>query len=138
MRLLLRPLLDRLAPLRGAHRQTGRSGERLAARHLKRAGYRVLARNLRNRLGEADLLAEASDGTVVIVEIKAGQRGAAHRPEQHVNAAKQRKLVALAASLARQHGLTQRRLRFDVIAVEFAPDAKPTIRHHVGAFQSAV
>ena len=138
MKLWLRLLLDRLSPLRGAHRQTGRAGERLAAGHLKRAGYRVLARNLRNRLGEADLLAEASDGTVVIVEVKAGRRGSSHRPEAHVNAAKQRKLATLAASLARQHGLTQRRLRFDVIAVEFSPDAKPVIRHHMGAFQSSV
>ncbi len=134
----LRPLLDALRPLQGVKRRTGRRGERLAARHLRRHGYRILGRNLRNRLGEVDLLAEASDGTVVVVEVKAGRVGSPHRPEVHVNAAKQRKLVAVAASLARRHGLSQRRFRFDVIAVDFAERGKPVVRHHVGAFQSPV
>lgn len=49
----------------------GRQGEEAAARHLRRAGYRILGRNLRNRFGEVDLLAEAPDQrTIVVVEVK--------------------------------------------------------------------
>src|SRR5688572_661768 len=89
-----------------ADRSLGARGERVAARLLRREGYRVLARNLRSRLGEVDILAEAPDGhTIVIVEVKAGTGAAAAlRPEVHVNAAKQRKLAALASNLARRYG----------------------------------
>lgn len=115
----------------------GQRGERAAARFLKARGYRILARNVRNRFGEVDLLAEADDGkTIVVVEVKAGQKQARHRPEVHVNADKQRRLTALAAQLARRYKLTRRPWRFDIVAVEFAPKTKPVIRHHLAAFQS--
>ena len=116
----------------------GRRGERLAARHLKRQGYRILGRNLRSRLGEIDLAALAPDGrTLVIVEVKAG-RGRGPRPEVHVNGRKQRKLVALAVDLVRRHGLTDRPVRFDIVAVDWPHGQPPTVRHHIGAFQSHV
>ncbi|MBB6429441.1 YraN family protein [Algisphaera agarilytica] len=128
-----------VAPMRGAHRRRGRAGEHLAAQHLKKHGYRVLARNLRNRFGEIDLLALAPDGrTVVVVEVKAGSANERFPPELHVTPAKQRKIVALTAQLARRYRLTDRPFRFDVIAVEFPEQGDPVIRHHVGAFASRV
>lgn len=112
----------------------GRRGESLAAEHLKRSGYRVLARNLRNRFGEIDLLARAPDGTVIVAEVKTAEAGSA-MPELRVDAAKQRRLAALAAQAARRHKLTGERLRFDVLAVTLAGD-DPTVRHIQGAFES--
>ena len=47
----------------------GRHGEDAAAAHLTRLGYRVLARNLRTRHGEIDLIALGGD-TIVFVEVK--------------------------------------------------------------------
>jgi putative endonuclease len=35
----------------------GKLGERAAARHLERAGYRIVERNYRTREGEIDLIA---------------------------------------------------------------------------------
>ncbi|MEM9882850.1 MAG: YraN family protein [Planctomycetota bacterium] len=133
--------LDRLRGFRrgdAAHLRRGRRGERLAARHLKHKGYRVLARNLRSRHGELDLLVESPDGAVVVVEVKAGAANPAFPPELHVTPAKQRKLVVLAATLARRHRLTTRRIRFDVVAVEFPDAGPPTLRHHAAAFESYV
>jgi len=120
---------------------TGPRGERIAARHLKSNRYRILARNLRNRFGEVDLLAEAPDGrTLVIVEVKSRQLrpgdDATTRPEVHVNTAKQRKLAALATQIARTHRLTDRPIRFDVIGVDIPPAGKAIVRHHEGAFTS--
>ncbi|MBI4601734.1 MAG: YraN family protein, partial [Planctomycetes bacterium] len=47
----------------------GRRGERAAARHLRRQGLRILARNVREGRGEIDLV--ALDGaTLVFVEVK--------------------------------------------------------------------
>lgn len=131
----------------------GRRGERLAARFLRRARYRILARNARTPVGEADLICEDPDGrTIVFVEVKtralravrsfepdAPARGpaAAHdptpRPEAGVTARKRRKLLAVARDLARRRGWDRRPLRIDVIAVELPPEGRPIIRHHRGA-----
>jgi putative endonuclease len=52
----------------------GRTGERLAAEHLERRGYVVLARNHRTRWGEIDLV--AYDGSaLVFVEVKTRRAG---------------------------------------------------------------
>jgi putative endonuclease len=50
-------------------RRLGRLGEQLAAAHLERLGFRVLARNVRTRYGEIDLI--VFDGsTLVFAEVK--------------------------------------------------------------------
>lgn len=132
-------LRDFFNPLRGDHRRRGRSGERLAAKHLKNKGYHVLDRNVRSRLGELDLIALDPDGrTIVSVEVKAGRANPDYPPELHVTPAKQKKILALTAAFARRRKLTDRPFRFDVIAVEFPDRGDPIIRHHVGAFQSSV
>jgi len=126
-------------PLRGDHRQRGQLGERLAAKHLKKKRYRILARNVRSKHGELDLIALDPDGkTVVSVEVKAGAVNPHYPPELHVTPAKQRRIVALTAELARRNHLAGRPFRFDVIAVEFPDAGDPIIRHHVGAFASHV
>ncbi len=50
-----------------ANRSVAARGERTAARHLTRRGYRILGRNLRNRFGEIDILAEDPDRRTVVV-----------------------------------------------------------------------
>lgn len=119
-------------------RPFARRGEDAAAAHLRRQGYRILGRNLRSRIGEVDLLAEAPDGrTIVVVEVKAGHGGPLP-PEIRVGPVKQRRLTALAAHLARRHRLTQRPIRFDVIGVDLPAEGPPRIRHHINAFAAHV
>lgn len=126
-------------PSRGRGGALGPRGERHAARHLTASGYRILARNLRTRLGELDLVVISPDRRwLVVVEVKAGQAGAALPPEVHVTPAKQKKIAALAADLIHRKRLAVRAVRFDVIAVEFAGDREPIVRHHEAAFESHV
>ena len=116
----------------------GARGETVAAHHLRAAGYRVLKRNARTRIGEVDIVAQAPDGrTIVIVEVKTGT---AHDipAEVHVNRAKQRKLASLAQVLVRRHRWQDRPIRFDVIGIELRDDEQPIVRHHVAAFESHV
>jgi putative endonuclease len=47
----------------------GRRGERIAAEHLLRRGWSILARNVRTREGELDLIARDRE-TLVFVEVK--------------------------------------------------------------------
>lgn len=121
-------------------RTTGRVGERLAARHMRTQGYRVIGRNVRLRVGEADIVCEAPDRrTIVIVEVKTRVRrtglsaaGAAVGPEGNVGMHKQHKLRQVAESLARLNDWQNRPIRIDVIAVEFDADdprSSPTLRH---------
>lgn len=50
-------------------RSVGRSGEDHAAGHLERLGYRLLARNVRTRFGEIDLIVYHGE-TIVFAEVK--------------------------------------------------------------------
>lgn len=123
---------------RGRPATLGRRGERAAERLLKQTGHRILARNLRNRFGEVDLLAQPRrERTIVIVEVKA-MRTDHPAPEQHVNAAKRAKLTALAGQIVRRFGYEDRPIRFDVVGVVWPDDAaQPTrITHHPGAFEA--
>lgn len=58
--------------VRSLRGNVGRWGEKAAADYLQKQGYRVMARNIRARWGEIDIVALAPDGhTVVVVEVKA-------------------------------------------------------------------
>ncbi len=63
----------------------GGRGERAAEKYLKRLGYKIIARGLRTRQGEMDLV--AVDGrTIVFVEVKTGtSHDAGIRPTPSMN-----------------------------------------------------
>ncbi|MEM1071254.1 MAG: YraN family protein [Planctomycetota bacterium] len=110
----------------------GRRGERVAAQYLRRRHYRILKRNYRCQVGEADLIALGTDRTtIVLVEVKTrlyarGER----RPEANIDRAKQRKLRQVAEASRAALGLLDRPLRIDVIAVELRRwPARSTVRH---------
>lgn len=122
----------------------GPAGERAAAKFLRRAGYRVVAANLRLAPGEIDLLAlDPSRRTLVVVEVKtrrleasvAGEtsRGAAPPPEASVTGEKRRKLLALATVVSSRPKWRGYGVRIDVIGVDWGASDKPLIRHHVNA-----
>ena len=98
-------------------------GERAAAGAMRRAGCRVLARNLVLGPGEIDLLCEdRARGELVVVEVKARLgRAADARPEETVTAAKRRKLVQLVRALQRDPKAQGRPVRVDVVAVVYEP-----------------
>jgi putative endonuclease len=129
--------IDRLRLRLASRKALGPRAERAAARYLRHAGYRIRARNLRNRLGEIDIVVEQRDGTIVIVEVKAAARENPP-PEVHVNRAKQRKLTALAHQLVRRYRLHDRTIRFDVVAVVWPEGERAPTRltHHANAFEA--
>ena len=112
--------IDRQAAERRGHRS-----ESVAALWLRLKGYRILARRLKTRAGEIDLVAAAPFGPVCFVEVKA--RGLAQAAAESVGPAQQTR-IARAASLylASRPGLARRGSRFDIVAI--APHALPV--HH--------
>jgi putative endonuclease len=114
----------------------GQAGEAAAVRFLKRRGYVVLARNLRSRLGELDLLVR--DGsTLVFVEVKARRGVAGDPPEAAVTARKRLRLVRIALGYLAGRRLGEQRCRFDVVGVSLDDAGRVTdVRHLRDAFDS--
>lgn len=112
----------------------GALGEQVAAKYLRRLGYKIVARSQRSRLGEIDLI--AVDGrTVVFVEVKTRASHSAGHPAEAIDADKQRRLTRAALGYLKRHGLLEHRARFDVIAITW-PDGggQPAIEHVIDAF----
>ncbi len=119
-------------------RIVGRRGEKLAARHLRRVGYRILERNLTVGRDEADLIALAPDGrTVVVVEVKT-RTGDFLSPELNINRNKQYRLARLAAKLLQTRRFEGRPFRFDAVAIYWPESGKPELRHYEAAFDSPI
>lgn len=114
----------------------GQRGEAIAAKYLRRFGYKMVARGSRGALGEIDLV--AVDGrTVVFVEVKTRRSQDAGHPADAVDHDKQRRLTRLAVGYLRRHNLLEYPARFDVIAITW-PDGrgKPQIEHIKQAFNA--
>jgi putative endonuclease len=96
--------------------QLGEAGEALAARVLKKRGYKILETNYRNPLGEIDLIA-LDGGTLVFVEVKARHSLHFGNPKWAVTPRKQRKLSMVALYYLKVTGQNQSKARFDVVAI---------------------
>lgn len=114
----------------------GRHGEQLAADHLERLGFELVARNHRTRFGELDLVV-ADDRTLVFAEVKTRRAGRAASPWDHLDEHKQQQVRRMAAAFLtevadRPHGLE---LRFDAVGVVFdARGRLVRLDHLEGAF----
>ena len=120
----------------------GMRGEKLAAGFLKKAGYKILAKNYRCPVGEADIIAlDKTSQAVVFVEVKTRSSDKYVNPEAAVNADKMRRLRKIARYYISRHDTAELEIRFDVIAVLIRPKspgakpAKPEINHIPNAFQ---
>jgi putative endonuclease len=105
---------------KGRAAATGRAGEEAAAQYLAGLGFRIIARNVRFRAGEIDLVADDA-GTLVFVEVKTRTGPGFGTPAEAVTPQKQARLVRLAGLYLSGLGAEHRPCRFDVVAVE--PDA---------------
>lgn len=114
--------------------ELGRHGEDLAARHLKREGYQLVARNLVNAFGELDLVLLRGE-LVVVVEVKTRSQNG-RRPAEAVDFRKRRKLTQIAALFLKNRQWQNRPIRFDVVEVICPPGGFPVIHHIPHAFDA--
>ena len=112
----------------------GALGEEAAAELLRKAGYRIVARNHRCRSGEVDVIAEKGE-LLVFVEVRTRATAAFGGPEETVGARKQRRLIAAARDYLAQRRGPARAARFDVIAVVDGPSG-PSLTHFENAFDT--
>ena len=116
-------------------RALGAEGEARAAAHLEARGYRVLGRNVRAGGVEIDLVVER-DGVVIFVEVKTRRARRLGLPEEAVDARKRTRLLRGAAAWLASARPRARRIRFDVVCCEPAPDGSFQLRHLEGAFDA--
>ena len=121
--------------------EIGRYGEELAARYLKKKGYKILERNYRAGRNELDIIAENKEYTI-FVEVKARSEHKVFgfdfgNPSDAVTIAKQKRTIAAAkAYLYKRNGDNEhdRMIRFDVIEV-IGEGFGRKIRHIENAFE---
>jgi putative endonuclease len=115
-------------------RGEGRASEDAAARYLAARGLRIVARNVRFRTGEIDLVCR--DGpTWVFVEVKGRRPDWGDPATAAVTALKRRRLMRLAQTFLKAQGLGEPPCRFDVVAVTLDADGGAAgIQHLRGAF----
>jgi putative endonuclease len=107
--------------------------EDLAARHLKKQGYRILHRNIRLNQFEMDIVAKKGD-TVVFVEVRSRSDDRFSAPEDTVQHRKQRHLKGAALRYIARYGEEDVYYRFDVIGILMPPGEKPQLTHIENAF----
>lgn len=109
-----------------AHKQqVGQQGEDLAVKHLRRKGYKIIARNYRTHQGEIDIVARHK-GVLVFVEVKTRRSKRYGHPKWALTAAKQRQISMVALAYLKQHAAMQSAARFDVVTI-LAPEQNPEV-----------
>ena len=99
---------------------SGRRGEDLAHRFVRRRGMVIVARNYLPPFGGADLdLVGWMEGRLTFIEVKSRSSGDFEAPERAVNAEKERRLERSARDYARRAGVDWGSARFDIVSVRF-------------------
>ncbi len=128
---------DPVAPVsRDPRHRLGQLGERLAAEHLTRSGFRIVERNYRTRWGELDIV--AFDGTTLaFCEVKTRRLTAGASPFDALHPPKRARVRKMAGSwlIERTQRPYAEEVRFDAIGVTFDPAGQlVSIEHLENAF----
>lgn len=110
--------------------ERGTAAELAAERYLKGRGLRPLARDVRLKNGQVDLM--MLDGkTVVVVEVKARRGHAYGLPQEAVDRRKMERLRRLAQIFHALNPELGPDLRIDVVAVDLDASGRPRRCHHI-------
>lgn len=99
---------------RQAAERSGRAGESIAAWWLRLHGWRILARRVRTRLGEVDLIARRGR-TVAFVEVK--RRASAAQLDLAIDRRRLARVAAAANALASRYAPAGEDISIDVILI---------------------
>jgi putative endonuclease len=115
---------------------TGRWGERIAARYLQQRGYAIIEQRIRlRRHGDLDLVARDGNA-LVFVEVKTRSKTSRVRPRYAVSRRQQRSLQRSAMHYLSRLSVPPPTFRFDIIEIIGHPDQSndPEIHHIRNAF----
>lgn len=118
----------------GRNNLVGAWGEQVAADHLRKKGYTLIAHSYRSRFGEIDLILR-NRKYLVFVEVKLRKNANFARAVEYVDRRKQEKLRITAQVYLSQHP-TELQPRFDVIEI-YAPRGMDTPRPEITHWEDA-
>lgn len=95
--------------------EKGQIGEDYAVKHIKRMGYRISQRNMRNKYSEIDIIAENKE-YIIFVEVKTRTGEFDLRPSFAVDRIKQQKIISAAFGYIKSNKI-KKQPRFDVAEV---------------------
>jgi putative endonuclease len=128
---------NRFLRSKSGHLRVGLRGEKLAARYLRRHGFKILYRNFRGRHGgEIDLVCRDRE-TLVFVEVKTRTREDFGRPLEAVGRKQQLRISQGALAWLRLLGNPDILFRFDVVEIVLLEARPPRIELVRNAFQLA-
>jgi len=114
----------------------GEAGEKVAAKYLKKKGYKILDFNYCNfkgrRLGEIDIISKDGE-CFVFVEVKTRklEKFDGSLPEESINRQKLHKLNKIAQFYLRKNKLLDKNWRFDAVSVWLSDDMKEAKVKHL-------
>jgi putative endonuclease len=113
---------------------SGRRGEDLAHRYLRKRGFTIIARNYRLAAGdaEADIIARERD-EVVVIEVKSRESVEFGPPDRAIGEEKREHLLRVARAYAKKTETPVERIRFDFVTVILS--RPPVIEHHRDALR---
>ena len=121
--------------MQNKRQQFGKESESIAARYLKKNGYKILEQNYRNKLGEIDIIAKDKK-TLVFIEVKARKSDLFGNPKWAITPKKQRKISMVALYYLKATKQINTKARFDVVSISSA-QAKPRVEIIKNAFELA-
>ena len=95
---------------------SGKRGEEFVCEKLVARGFRVVARNVREKFAEIDIVAEDGD-TLCFIEVRTRADDVMGHPAETVTAAKQRHIRRAAEAFLVRRRVPPRPMRFDVATV---------------------
>lgn len=97
--------------------RTGKKGEELARRFLKKQGYRIVERNYRTRYGEIDIIGK-DKGCIVFIEVRSRTGDDFGSPEESIGSGKQAQISKAALTYIKKKHLENENCRFDVVCIK--------------------
>ena len=116
------------------NKDTGKHGEELSAKYLKKKKFTILARNYRKKYGELDIIATI-DKELIFIEVKTRTSNRYGDPAEAVTPSKQKQIIRVAQAYLAENELFDASIRFDVVSVVCAKHTPPIISHIENAFQ---
>lgn len=113
------------------HNELGKKGEDLAVLHLKKKGYKIVARNFKYQKAEVDIIA-SKENVLAIIEVKTRSTPDFGNPQEFVKAKQIQNLVKAVNFFIIEHEL-EVEVRFDIIAI-IKNQAGTKIEHLENAF----
>ncbi|WP_420570832.1 YraN family protein [Kordia sp.] len=114
-----------------AHNDLGIEGEKLAVKHLQKAGYKIVETNYRFQKAEVDIIAR-KENILAVVEVKTRTSTDFGNPEEFVSQKKIKLLVSATDNYINESDLDVD-VRFDIVSVVLT-EKDITISHIEDAF----